>query len=106
MICLTVGTRHTALVSAICFSQLSSDVFVSVSKDTTLKLWNIKTAVKEISKLNAYELLVKYTEAAHDKDINSVAMSPNDKLVATASQDKTIKVGPNESMYYVQEKNL
>ncbi|XP_062999218.1 transducin beta-like protein 3 [Elgaria multicarinata webbii] len=32
------------------------------------------------------------TEKAHDKDINSVAVSPNDKLIATGSQDKTAKL--------------
>ena len=30
--------------------------------------------------------------AAHDKDINAVAVSPNDALICTASQDRTAKV--------------
>jgi WD40 repeat protein len=30
--------------------------------------------------------------AAHDKDINALAFSPNDALLATGSQDKTIKL--------------
>lgn len=29
---------------------------------------------------------------AHDKDINCLAVSPNDKLIASASQDKLVKV--------------
>lgn len=29
---------------------------------------------------------------AHDKDINAVAVAPNDKFIATGSQDKTAKV--------------
>ncbi|KAL0270191.1 UNVERIFIED_CONTAM: hypothetical protein PYX00_007677 [Menopon gallinae] len=101
MTCLAVGTRHTALVSAVCFSQLSSDVFISVSKDTTLKVWNIKSVVNELPKVNDYELIVKYTEAAHDKDINSVAISPNDKLIATASQDKTIKLWSTDGLAFM-----
>jgi U3 small nucleolar RNA-associated protein 13 len=32
------------------------------------------------------------TVKAHDKDINAVAMSPNDTILASASQDKTIKL--------------
>jgi len=33
--------------------------------------------------------------AAHDKDINAVAVAPNDALVVTASQDRTAKArGP------------
>lgn len=32
------------------------------------------------------------TVKAHEKDINTVMVSPNDKLIATGSQDKTAKV--------------
>lgn len=32
------------------------------------------------------------TVRAHDKDINTIDVSPNSKLIATGSQDKTIKV--------------
>ncbi len=34
----------------------------------------------------------KNTVLAHDKDINCVKFSPNEKLIATASQDRSIKV--------------
>lgn len=37
-------------------------------------------------------LNVKHTEIAHDKDVNSVSISPNDKIIATGSLDKTAKV--------------
>jgi U3 small nucleolar RNA-associated protein 13 len=30
--------------------------------------------------------------AAHDKDVNALSFSPNDGILATASQDKTIKL--------------
>ena len=33
--------------------------------------------------------------AAHDKDINALAVSPNDALICTASQDRTAKVTPS-----------
>lgn len=39
--------------------------------------------------------MIKEAEAsqvAHEKYINSVALAPNDKLVATASQDRRVKV--------------
>ncbi len=37
-------------------------------------------------------LSVACTAVAHDKDINAVAVAPNDKFIATGSQDKTAKV--------------
>jgi WD40 repeat protein len=37
----------------------------------------------------------KATVKAHDKDINTIAVSPNDKIIATGSQDRTIKVKGN-----------
>ena len=33
---------------------------------------------------------------AHDKDINIVKYSPNEKLIASASQDRTIKIWNNK----------
>jgi len=32
------------------------------------------------------------TLRAHGKDVNAIAISPNDQLLATASQDKTVKL--------------
>lgn len=37
-------------------------------------------------------LNVSHTVLAHQKEINCVTVSPNDKLIATTSQDKTAKV--------------
>lgn len=34
----------------------------------------------------------RFIVKAHEKDINTVALAPNDKIIATGSQDKTIKV--------------
>jgi len=38
------------------------------------------------------KLQALHTAVAHDKDVNSVAVSPNDSLIATGSQDKTVKL--------------
>lgn len=37
-------------------------------------------------------LNAEHTVLAHQKEINSVSVSPNDKLIATGSQDKTAKI--------------
>lgn len=65
-------------------------IFASGSHDTTLKLWKIP----EDRPLIALKLLLSpyCTAKAHDKLINSVDISENDKLVATGSQDHTAKV--------------
>lgn len=64
--------------------------FVSGSEDTTLKLWEIPEK-KPIVVLKL--LLAPYcTVKAHDKHINSIDVSKNDKLIASASQDHTAKV--------------
>ena len=39
------------------------------------------------------KLQTKAAVVAHDKDINAVAVSPDDALACTASQDRTVKVG-------------
>jgi U3 small nucleolar RNA-associated protein 13 len=65
--------------------------FASASSDKTLKLWRLN--INELS--NTTEMLTLESEnsvRAHDKDINAVTVSPNDALVATGSQDKTIKL--------------
>jgi WD40 repeat protein len=37
-------------------------------------------------------LNAKFSAIAHEKEINNLSVSPNDKIVASASQDKTVKV--------------
>lgn len=59
------------------------------------QVWNLPAALEAadaegVSKPT--QMLVTAAVAAHDKDINAVAVSPNDALVVTASQDRTAKV--------------
>ncbi|XP_076632877.1 transducin beta-like protein 3 isoform X1 [Colletes latitarsis] len=88
--CIASATRHTASVGSIAISQMSTKFFASVSQDSCLKLWNLANAL-EVSG-EACTLNVVHTVLAHQKDINSVTISPNDKLIATGSQDKTAKL--------------
>lgn len=87
MTCIAVGLRHTGSVGSVCFSQTTEKFAVSVSEDTCLKLWEIPSQVKQQNTLNCV-----YTEIAHQKDINCVTVSPNDRIIGTASQDKTAKL--------------
>ena len=68
---------------------------VSGSIDLTIKVWNLPKDLMSSHHQTTEEipaLSVHATEKAHDKDINSLAISPNDKLIASASQDRTAKV--------------
>lgn len=87
--CVGSAVRHTASVGSIAVSQTSSKFFVSASQDSCLKIWGLPMdlASNEERSLNAI-----HTVLAHQKDINCVTVSPNDKLIATGSQDKTAKL--------------
>lgn len=85
--CVGVGQRHTGSVGAVAFNHLKATFALSASQDTCLKLWEIPNKLEE-----THPLTCKHTTIAHDKDINCVTVSPNDKIIATASQDKTTKL--------------
>lgn len=86
--CVGVGSRHTASVGSVFTSQTSSNFFTSVSQDNCLKVWSVP------NDLDTYNQKIKssHTELAHQMDINCVTVSPNDKMIATGSQDKTTKL--------------
>ncbi len=55
--------------------------------------WDLPAALLEAADGEAPAAMrVTAAVAAHDKDINGLAVSPNDAFVATASQDRTAKV--------------
>uniref|UniRef100_A0A7S3PTU0 U3 small nucleolar RNA-associated protein 13 C-terminal domain-containing protein n=1 Tax=Chaetoceros debilis TaxID=122233 RepID=A0A7S3PTU0_9STRA len=108
--CIAVATGHTEAVGATALSRKigrfdlagkaaingGGAFVVTASKDKTLKRWNLPGA----SVLNKFgsidnecmDLSVFCSTKAHDKDINVVTVAPNDSLIATGSQDKTVKL--------------
>ncbi|XP_071953471.1 transducin beta-like protein 3 [Antedon mediterranea] len=88
--CIGVAFGHTHSVGAIALSRLSGNFIVSGSEDCTVKVWNIPENLKPSN--SPQHLAVNFTHRAHEKDINSVAVAPNDKLLVTASLDKTAKL--------------
>lgn len=70
---------------------------VTVSLDRTLKRWNLPGSADLNSSVNSktsekLSLDAFVSARAHEKDINVVSVAPNDSLVATGSQDKTVKL--------------
>jgi len=93
--CVAQGSGHTHSVGTICCSRLKETFLVTGSQDCTVKVWPVPEAL--LSKGAAPEgslvlLQAQATQRCHDKDINSVAVAPNDKLLATGSQDRTAKL--------------
>lgn len=84
------GCGHTNSVTAVCCCKGKSQFFASGSEDTTLKLWE----VPETKPLVAVKLFITpyKTVKAHDKLINAIDISKNDKFIASASQDRTAKI--------------
>ena len=110
--CLAVGTGHVSAVTAVAFSS-TGNFLISAGADKLLRAWDVaglsgnsngkgkgkdargKTAATTAATTAANHephLPALAAIPAHEKDINAVCIAPNDQLVASASQDKTIKI--------------
>lgn len=76
---------HTDVVSAVAVSQRKTAAAAAAtgSADMTLKAWSIDGHGRASA---------RWTVKAHEKDINSIVITPNDKYILSASQDKTAKI--------------
>jgi U3 small nucleolar RNA-associated protein 13 len=88
--CVGVGIGHMGAVGAVAFSKRGGNFFVSGCSDHTLKVWSFNELSDEVEE--NFSLKSKAVVAAHDKDINSLAVAPNDRLVCSGSQDRTARV--------------
>lgn len=59
-------------------------VFLCPYSDHTLKVWSLDGLLNDTEEV--VNLKAKAVVAAHDKDINSLAVAPNDSLVCSGSQ--------------------
>ncbi|CAG8756555.1 10497_t:CDS:10, partial [Cetraspora pellucida] len=89
--CLGVCIGHTAAIGTVAFSKKSLKFCLTGSQDRTIKYWDLSHLDRSRSDEN-FRPKVLYTNKAHDKDINSIAVAPNDKIFATGSQDKSVKI--------------
>ncbi|CAL1526303.1 unnamed protein product [Lymnaea stagnalis] len=89
--CVAVGQGHTQAVQCVALARSSAQpaFILSGGIDMTLKVWRFPGDSDVIPMTT---LRVAATEHAHDKDINCLAVAPNDKVIATGSQDKTAKL--------------
>lgn len=98
--CIAVCSGHTESIGAVAFSKKSRDFIVTGGADKTIKYWDVSsaTSAKRSGSSAPVTCHAGRTIKAHDKEINSVAVAPNDSLVATGSQDKLVKVWDTESL--------
>uniref|UniRef100_A0A667Z515 Transducin beta like 3 n=1 Tax=Myripristis murdjan TaxID=586833 RepID=A0A667Z515_9TELE len=89
--CVAQGFSHADAVGSITCSRLKASFIASGSQDCTVKVWELPADFSTTG-ADIHQLTARATEKAHDKDVNSVAVSPNDKLLASGSQDRTAKL--------------
>lgn len=99
--CVAIGTKHTSSVGSVAMGRANNtSICASVSQDTCLKVWQLPKQISE-GRLDLVAMVCLTTTVAHEKDINCVTISPNDKLIATASQDKTAKIWDSSDLTLV-----
>ena len=89
--CFALLKGHTSAISAVALPRNVVDTpsfIITGSDDRFVKCWDLATG-RTTTPFTPRSL---YTQKAHEKDINSIDVSPDDKIFATASQDRTIKL--------------
>lgn len=103
--CVGVGEGHADAVAAVAwpsraahFARDASPWLVTGSRDRTVKVWHVLPAMRaaagEGAGSSAAPVPVRAvaTASAHGKDINALAVAPNDSIVASAGADKAVKL--------------
>ncbi|KAM9966277.1 hypothetical protein ACTFIR_006482 [Dictyostelium discoideum] len=90
-------TGHTGVISCVALPKKpSTSMFaITASDDRTIKLWkgfSTTSSSNDDSKKKDKKISASVTKIAHEKDINSISIAPNDKIIATASQDSYVKL--------------
>lgn len=98
--CVAQMSGHTASVTCVAWSQLSASHILTGADDRCVKIWRFnQTATVEdgatsssVRDATVVSLQCFWSDIAHVKSVNAVCWSPNDRLLATASQDKTARL--------------
>ncbi|RHY33893.1 hypothetical protein DYB32_003281, partial [Aphanomyces invadans] len=96
--CVAVCSGHTESVGSIAMAQKihnytsGTAFFVTGSSDKTMKLWSMGSLLSSSTSVTTTTLSATAATKAHDKDVNALAIAPNDRFIASGSQDKLIKI--------------
>lgn len=97
--CIGVCEGHAESVGAIALSRKTESrgeesgmlrFMFTGSQDRTIKMWDLSSLDPMVDESKRCKSLA--TQKAHDKDINSLDVSPNDQFLASGSQDRMAKV--------------
>ncbi|KAK7058535.1 U3 small nucleolar RNA-associated protein 13 [Paramarasmius palmivorus] len=95
--CIAICEGHSESVGAVAMARQAADDEASSvpfmftgSQDRTIKMWDLS----EVSISGGDQVKCKSltTLKAHDKDINSLDVAPNNRLLVSGSQDRTAKI--------------
>lgn len=99
--CVAVCSGHAESIGAVAMSKgeakdSQSSFMFTGSQDRTIKMWDLGSvpsfASEDTDENDIPKLKSLTTVKAHEKDINSLDVSPNDRLLASGSQDRTAKI--------------
>ncbi|KAG0318916.1 U3 small nucleolar RNA-associated protein 13 [Linnemannia gamsii] len=89
--CIGSCVGHTEAIGAVALTKKTDGLLLTGSQDRTIKCWDLSTADLDEPDENL-RFKSHYTIQAHEKDINTIDIAPNDKIFATGSQDKLAKI--------------
>ncbi|EKM61674.1 uncharacterized protein PHACADRAFT_84777 [Phanerochaete carnosa HHB-10118-sp] len=107
--CVAVCEGHAESVGAVAMSRKAhSDspegglrFMFTGSQDRTIKMWDLTSVpIKYGADAQPVKCKSLLTHKAHDKDINSLDVAPNDRLLVSGSQDRTAKVWEIQYVLY------
>ncbi|RDB29306.1 putative U3 small nucleolar RNA-associated protein 13 [Hypsizygus marmoreus] len=101
--CVCICEGHAESVGAIALSRKAGteggadhpEFMFTGSQDRTIKMWDlagVPMICEEDDEGKALRCKSLTTHKAHEKDINALDVSPNDKLLVSGSQDRTAKI--------------
>lgn len=102
--CIAIATGHTEPIGACGLSRKTGRYEVggkaasngagafgiTASLDRTIKRWDLPGLDEIVKSAETYALSAASSKRGHEKDINIIAIAPNDSLIASGSQDKTV----------------